>query len=157
MTGVPEETDQIDGNALTMVRVFDAPPERVFDAWTKPELLAEWWGPEWVRTPADSIRVAPEVGGEWSATMVGADGEEFPSDNVITLLERPSRIELVTAPGSPVRATLQVSLEVIGGRTVMTVVNRVLIGDADLDAMAQGWQSMLGRMRGALTAAGAAR
>ena len=154
MTDVPEESDRITGDTLTMVRVFDAAPERVFDAWTNEEQLGEWWGPEWVSTPRDTVRVVPEVGGEWSLTMVGPDGAEHRSENIITAFDRPNRIELITAPAGGVRATLRVTFQAVGGKTVMTVVNRVLTVGQDFDAMATGWRSMLSRLAALSTGAG---
>src|SRR5437773_9992095 len=50
---------------LVLTRVFDAPREVVFRAWTDPERLAQWWGPrgftnprcEWDARPGGAIRV----------------------------------------------------------------------------------------------------
>jgi uncharacterized protein YndB with AHSA1/START domain len=40
-------------------RVFDAPRERVFAAFSDPELIAQWWGPRGVTTIVDQMDVRP--------------------------------------------------------------------------------------------------
>lgn len=44
-----------DDRSLVVTRAFDAPRERVFDAWTDPTQVDRWWGPEGVATTADEI------------------------------------------------------------------------------------------------------
>jgi uncharacterized protein YndB with AHSA1/START domain len=51
------------------------PRERVFEALTKPDELAQWWGPHGFTAP--SIDFDPRVGGEYRITMQPPDGEAF--------------------------------------------------------------------------------
>ncbi|NLP84940.1 SRPBCC domain-containing protein [Microbacterium sp. CFH 90308] len=150
MTDLPPESDRIDGATLTMVRVFDAPREQVFDAWTNPDTVTRWWGPAGLHTPRDTVRIVAEVGGEWTATMIDEDGTEFRSHSIFTVLDRPNRIELTAAPGSEMPSTLSITLTEVEGMTIMTVVNRVLTEEPGLDSMAEGWASILEKLRGAL-------
>jgi uncharacterized protein YndB with AHSA1/START domain len=53
-------------------RVFDAPRERVFQVFTDPELIPQWWGPRGVTTTVDKMDV--RVGGDWRFTCDGPDG-----------------------------------------------------------------------------------
>ncbi len=55
-------------------RVFDAPRDRVFDAFTDPELIPEWWGPRDTTTVVDQMDVRP--GGSWRCIMRDSDGSE---------------------------------------------------------------------------------
>lgn len=48
---------------LLFTRVFDAPRELVFDAWTDPRHLAQWWGPNGFRTTIRKWTCAPVVCG----------------------------------------------------------------------------------------------
>jgi uncharacterized protein YndB with AHSA1/START domain len=65
----------------TFTRVFDAPREVVWKAWTEPEQLARWWGPRGISTPLETIEVDLRPGGVFRMTMVSdADGTEFPSE-----------------------------------------------------------------------------
>lgn len=76
---------------IVLARVIDAPRERVFDAWTDPEQLAAWFGPEGLSIQTHEIDV--REGGVWRFDMVGADVRY---DNRMTFLriDRPHRIEV---------------------------------------------------------------
>ena len=54
-------------------RVFDAPRDRVFAAYTDPELIPQWWGPHGTETVVDVMEV--EAGGSWRFVSRGDDGE----------------------------------------------------------------------------------
>jgi uncharacterized protein YndB with AHSA1/START domain len=53
-------------------RVFDAPRDRVFQAFTDPELIPHWWGPRNVSTKVDKMDV--RVGGDWRFVCDSPDG-----------------------------------------------------------------------------------
>lgn len=63
---------------LVISRVFDAPRERVWKAWTDPEIIKRWWGPEGFSSP--SIRVDLRVGGKYVFAMHGPAGSEWDKD-----------------------------------------------------------------------------
>ena len=76
--------DQQDASSRTVVstpsdreivaeRIFDAPRERVFAAYTDPKLIPEWWGPRGVTTTIDKMDVRP--GGEWRFVCRDPEGE----------------------------------------------------------------------------------
>ena len=70
-------TDHQDQEVL-ITRIFDAPRERVFRAWTDPDEVAEWYGPEHFDTPRERIHIDLRVGGRYELTMVQRDnGAEF--------------------------------------------------------------------------------
>ena len=48
---------------LRLTRVFDAPIAMVFEAWTVPEQIVQWWGPEGCHVPEYRIDTRP--GGAW--------------------------------------------------------------------------------------------
>ena len=62
---------------VLITRIFDAPRERVFRAWTDPDEVTEWYGPEQFDTPRDRIKIDLRVGGRYELTMVrrGGGGE----------------------------------------------------------------------------------
>jgi len=68
----PEAADEI-----LKCRRFDAPRALVFMAWTTPEHVDAWWGPDGFTTTTTEMRVAP--GGEWRFTMHGPDGTDYPN------------------------------------------------------------------------------
>lgn len=59
---------------LIVERVFDAPRELVWKAWTEPERLAHWWGPRGWATTTYEMDVKP--GGVWFYCMRGPEGME---------------------------------------------------------------------------------
>ena len=68
-------------------RVFDAPRERVFAAFTDPELIPEWWGPT---TVVDQMDVRP--GGSWRFVARNADGSESAFRGTYREVTPPERI-----------------------------------------------------------------
>lgn len=75
---------------IVLDRVFDAPRERVFQAWTEPDALAHWWGPEGFRTTTHEMEVRP--GGTWRFTLHGPDGTDYPNRIVFRDVARPERL-----------------------------------------------------------------
>jgi uncharacterized protein YndB with AHSA1/START domain len=91
-------TDHQDQEVL-ITRIFDAPRERVFRAWTDPDELAEWYGPEHFDTPRERIHIDLRVGGRYELTMVQRDnGAEFAIGYEIVELLEPELIVLRSDP-----------------------------------------------------------
>lgn len=63
---------------ITITRVFDAPRAKVWDAWTKPEHIAKWWGPKDFTGFATKNEL--QVGGMYVYCMRGAKGTDFDKD-----------------------------------------------------------------------------
>ncbi len=64
-------------NELRITRVYDAPVKAVWDAWTDPEQVVQWWGPRGFTITTHSKDLRP--GGHWSYTMHGPDGTDYPN------------------------------------------------------------------------------
>src|SRR5262245_47892425 len=64
-------------NEIRITRVYDAPVQAVWDAWTNPHEVAQWWGPRGftLTTHSKDLR----SGGHWSYTMHGPDGADYPN------------------------------------------------------------------------------
>ncbi len=69
-----------DNCTLTIKRVFDAPIQLVWEAWTQPDHIASWWGPKGMETKV--IEHNFTVGRNWKYSMVMPDGNEFIADGV---------------------------------------------------------------------------
>lgn len=80
---------------ITTRRVFNAPPELVFECLTNPEQLTQFWGPAGSTTPRDRITVDLRVGGTFRTTMVFDDGSEFTSNCTYTIIEPPHTLAWV--------------------------------------------------------------
>jgi len=79
---------------LDIVRVFDAPREAVWRAWTDPDQLAAWWGPAGMHSPRELIEMDVRPGGVFRVVMVqSATGAEFPSDMRFTKVDEPGLLE----------------------------------------------------------------
>jgi uncharacterized protein YndB with AHSA1/START domain len=75
---------------LVFTRVFDAPRELVFEAWTEPKHLEAWWGPNGFRTESLSMDLRP--GGMWRLIMHGPDGREYRNKTVYSEIVAPERL-----------------------------------------------------------------
>ncbi|HLA42852.1 MAG TPA: SRPBCC domain-containing protein [Aggregatilineales bacterium] len=73
---VSETTQQ----ELVITRIFDAPRELVWKAWTEPEHMMRWWGPENFTSPVCKIDL--RVGGKYLNCMKSPEGQEFWSTGV---------------------------------------------------------------------------
>jgi uncharacterized protein YndB with AHSA1/START domain len=89
-----EATDQ----EVRITRIFEAPRERVFRAWTGPDEVAAWFGPEQVETPRERIHIDLRVGGRYELTMVQPGGKEFAIGYEIVELVEPELIVLRSDP-----------------------------------------------------------
>jgi uncharacterized protein YndB with AHSA1/START domain len=65
---------------LSLTRMIDAPRQKIFKAWTTPELVKQWFAPLPWSTPHVEMDVRP--GGASLIVMAGPDGNEFPSRGV---------------------------------------------------------------------------
>lgn len=81
--------------ALVMTRVFDAPRELVFRAWTDPEQLAQWWGPEGFTNPVCEFEA--RTGGTIRIHMRAPDGTVYPMTGVVREIASPERLVFASA------------------------------------------------------------
>jgi len=82
--------DEMTFRELDIVRVLAAPRQLVWDAWTDPDQIAEWWGPAGMHTPRASVELDLRPGGVFRITMVQTEtGAEFPSDMRFTEVREP--------------------------------------------------------------------
>jgi uncharacterized protein YndB with AHSA1/START domain len=107
---------------IVITRVLEAPRELVWQDWTDPKQVPQWWGPRGFTTTTHKMEVKP--GGVWRFVMHGPDGRDY--QNKITYLEvvRPER--LVYKHGGeedlePVQFQTTVTFEEFGGQTKVTL------------------------------------
>ena len=78
---------------IVVTRVFDAPPERLWRAWTEPAEIARWWGKRGWTTPPDSVTMDVRPGGEFSLLSVSdEDGSEMRLDTTYREVAPPERL-----------------------------------------------------------------
>ncbi len=90
MSGSGPETGQASDREILQTRLFDAPRELVWKAWTEPEHIAQWWGPTGFSTTTQSAEV--RTGGHWYHVMRGPDGTEYPNFMEYIEVRKPERI-----------------------------------------------------------------
>jgi uncharacterized protein YndB with AHSA1/START domain len=100
-------------------RIFDAPRERVFAAYTDPELIPEWWGPRGVTTTIDKMDVRP--GGDWRFVCRDPEGETA-FRGAYREITPPERVaESFEWEGMPGHVLVEsADFEDLGGRTKVT-------------------------------------
>ena len=65
---------------LVLERIFDAPREKVYRAWTEPKLLKQWFAPKPWTTPGAALDVRP--GGSSMIVMRDPDGKDYPNPGI---------------------------------------------------------------------------
>ena len=87
-------------------RVLRHTPQRVFEAFAKPELLARWWGPDGFTNTFEVFEFI--VGGRWKLVMHGPNGSHHPNESVFLELKVPSAVVIhhVSTPRYVLRVTL---------------------------------------------------
>jgi uncharacterized protein YndB with AHSA1/START domain len=133
---------------LTITRVFDAPRAAVFRAWTEPELIARWWGPQGFTTTAYDIDVRP--GGVFRLSMRSPEGTEHRKIGTYREIVAPERLVFSFAwedeDGNPGHETIvTVRLAALGAKTRLTLHQEIFASVAARDDHRAGWTSCLER------------
>lgn len=77
-------------NELKITRIYDAPVQTVWDAWTDSKQVEKWWGPRGFTLTTHSKDLRP--GGIWHYTMHGPDGTDYPNKTFYHEVEKCSRL-----------------------------------------------------------------
>jgi uncharacterized protein YndB with AHSA1/START domain len=132
---------------ITATRVFDAPHELVFEAWTDPKHIAQWWGPNGFTNTIHSMDVRP--GGVWDFIMHGPDGVDYKNKVIYTDVVRPERLAYDHVSGPLFHVT--VTFDAQGEKTRVTMT--MLFDSAELRNQAaekygavEGLNQNLGRL-----------
>jgi uncharacterized protein YndB with AHSA1/START domain len=134
---------------ITITRVFDAPRELVWEAWTEPDQIARWWGKRGWSTPPESVALDVRPDGIFRLNSVNdEDGREMPLDAVYREVVEPERLVFERRGDG---AVASVTLADLGdGRTEMTFHTTMLASD-ELRARAEaGLRSAFDRLAGQL-------
>jgi uncharacterized protein YndB with AHSA1/START domain len=104
---------------IVLTRVFDAPRELVFDAFTKPELLKRWFGPRgWSLVVCE---VDLRVGGSFRFVMRGPDGKDMGMRGVYREIAAPERsVHMESFDDYPGESQVTTVLNEQGGKTTLT-------------------------------------
>lgn len=102
---------------LGISRIVNAPRELVWEAWTKPEHIKNWWGPEGFTNTIHKMDVVP--GGEWEFIMHGPDGVDYKNKHIYREVIKPEKLvmEHVTSP----KFEMTVTFEELGDKTIVNI------------------------------------
>jgi uncharacterized protein YndB with AHSA1/START domain len=162
-------------NGITIERIFDAPKEAVWKAWTEPELIKKWWGPEGFTAP--SIKIDLRVGGKYTYAMHGPKGSDWdrnmyssgifkeiiPNEKIVTTDyfsdEHGNKIKPSDEGQDvnfPTEMTVTITFKDAGnGKTKLTIFYPKAENKAQFEAMLksgmkEGWSSSLDKLANAL-------
>jgi len=133
---------------LVITRILDAPRDVVFRAWTEPDRVARWWGPQGFVTTYCDMDIRP--GGAFRVCMRSPEGAEHWKQGIYREIVAPERLAFTfaweDAEGKPGHQTLvTVTLADRGGRTELTLHQAVFEAVAARDDHRRGWTSTLQR------------
>jgi uncharacterized protein YndB with AHSA1/START domain len=134
---------------LVITRIFDAPRNVVFQAWTEPGRAARWWGPQGFVTTYCDMDVRP--GGAFRVCMCSPEGVEHWKQGVYREVVEPERLGFTfaweDAEGKPGHETLvTVSFAEQGAKTRLTLHQAIFETVARRDEHQRGWTSTLQRL-----------
>ena len=113
------EMNDAKNRALTIEKVFNAPVKLVWDAWTSPEHIMQWWAPKGMKI--EVVEHDFRVGGRWKYSMPMPDGSLFVSEGKYLEIEPLKKI-LTTADFKPMTegVEMHVLFEEDGDKTHFT-------------------------------------
>jgi uncharacterized protein YndB with AHSA1/START domain len=143
---------------MTIIRVFDAPRELVWKAWTDPKYIMQWWGPKGFTAPI--CKMDFRVGGKLLCCMRAPDGQEgwnateyyeiVPYEKIVSLMYfadsegnkiDPAELGLEPAIEGAYDVTL---FEDLGnGQTKLTFIGNEPMESAKNSGQLEGWNEIL--------------
>jgi uncharacterized protein YndB with AHSA1/START domain len=134
---------------LLITRVFDAPRELVWKAWTDPGHVLKWLGPR--DFTAIDFELDTRPGGAWHSRMRGPDGAEYSNGGTVREVDEPHRLVFTFAwdeedgtPGREMQITITFAER--GGKTEMTFSQGVFESDEDRDGHREGWSESFDKL-----------
>jgi uncharacterized protein YndB with AHSA1/START domain len=132
---------------LEITRVFDAPRELVFAAWSEPGRLASWLGPHGF-TGSD-VTLDPRPGGRWRACIRSPEGEEHWMHGIYREVSAPERLVFTFAWEPQGFETLvTIGFADLEGKTEMTFTQTGFPTAAERDGHHDGWTSSFDDLTG---------
>ena len=114
--------DNVADREIILSHTFDAPRELVWEAFTRPEHVHEWWGPNGYTITTHEMDV--KVGGVWRFAMHGPNGKDYPNRMAYREVVKPERLVFEHSDDQPVpaiRFMVTITFEAVGGKTKVTM------------------------------------
>ncbi len=135
---------------LVLERVIDAPRARVFEAWTKPDQMSQWFAPKPFKLIINTMNF--RLGGGFSMAMRGPDGKDFPFTGIYREIVPPAKLswtgEFTSGPADQVSTV--VTLEEQGQKTQVHVRQTFRVMTPEIERATkganQGWMMTLDQL-----------
>ena len=146
---------------LIITRIFDAPRELVWKAWTDPERVKRWWGPKNFTAPVSKIDL--RVGGTYLNCMRSPEGKDYWSTGVYREIVEPSLLVCTDSfadekgnviPAShygmegdwPLELRISITFEETGGKTTMTLRHEGIPAGQMSELTEAGWNESFDKL-----------
>jgi uncharacterized protein YndB with AHSA1/START domain len=132
--------------SLTIKRRLNAPPAKVFAAWTDPEKVKGWMGPGDVKVLA--VECEPRAGGRYRWLMRAPSGEDHDVSGVYREFVPGRRLVFTWAwKSTPERESLvTVDLKPEGDGTLLTLTHEQFFDEDARDRHRQGWEGAMDKL-----------
>ncbi|MDP6603568.1 MAG: SRPBCC domain-containing protein [Rhodospirillales bacterium] len=144
-----------DRPVLRLIRTFQTPREAVFDAFTKPDELAKWWGPKGMTTPVAEIDL--RVGGAYRFDMAEPGGNIHRLTGVFREVQRPQKLVYTwiweQGDMAGVESLVTIDFADLGAATELTLTHELLPSERACELHEQGWTSSFDCLDETLTGA----
>jgi len=123
-----EDSISVSDDKLTITTsvIVDSGPEFIWDIWTKPELISQWWVPKGFTNTIDEMDVYP--GGVWRLVIHGPDGVDYPNYAKYEEVYKPRRLvfshQNTNESDLKTWHTIVTLVEESDGMTKVTLINR---------------------------------
>ena len=134
--------------SLTLKRRLNAPPAKVYAAWTDPEKIARWFGPAQVVAGSVRAGIDARVGGRYRVSFKMQDGEHHEVAGVYREMVPNQRLTFSWAwHSTPERESqVTVSLKPDGDGTLLTLHHEQMFDEAARDGHESGWIGTLDKL-----------
>ena len=156
MSAVDKMQVEVNDREIVFTRMFDAPRQLVWDAWTKKEHLLEWWGPHGFTSKDCSV--AFKAGGNLLITMVGMGGEypcHFIFDEIVPIEKMVWTDKVIDGEfwgpdGPPPSSVMTLLFEDQGKKTKLTMISKFETNEGRDKILkmgaAEGWAQSLEKL-----------
>ena len=132
--------------SLTLKRRLNAPPEKVYAAWTKPEQIVRWFGPD--AGPVTHAETDVRVGGRYVVVFHTEDGEEHYVSGVYREVKPNEKLQFTWAwRSTPERESLvTILIKPDNGASILTLVHEQFFDEPARDRHEFGWTGSLNKL-----------
>src|SRR3989339_394128 len=161
MAAAKHAIEQNTDSALVITRIFDAPRETVFKAFSEPERMMRWWGPKDFTCPVCQIDF--HIGGVYFNCMRSPEGKDYWSRGVYLEITEPQRIvctdtfadengntvspqQYGMSANWPAEAMITLTFDELDGKTKFTLRHSPIKPGKERDMCQQGWNESLDKL-----------